>query len=143
MTAPHRTADQQVEVETHAPYLKVWATLAVLTAIEYFWAMGFKDAFGTLVLGLLCLAVIKATLVAMFFMHLKFEGRWVYVMLVPAGILAMVFIGGLYPDVAMHIWADPNIEGEETAAAPLEPGAAVVASAASAGESWLGTGRSG
>ena len=25
-----------------------------------------------------------------YFMHLKFEGNWVYAMLVPAGILAMI-----------------------------------------------------
>ena len=37
-------------------------------------------------------AIIKASLVGWYFMHLKFEGKWVYSMLVPAGILAAVFI---------------------------------------------------
>lgn len=55
-----------------------------------------------LVLGLMVLAVTKATLVGLYFMHLKYEGNWVYFMLVPAGILAMVFIFALYPDIGMQ-----------------------------------------
>jgi len=55
-----------------------------------------------LVLGLVVLAVTKATLVGLFFMHLKYEGNWVYYMLVPAAILAMVFTFALYPDIGMH-----------------------------------------
>ena len=44
-------------------------------------------------------AVIKASLVGWYFMHLKFEGKWVYFMLVPAGILAMILIFALIPDI--------------------------------------------
>ena len=44
----------ELDVESHAPYLKVWAGLAVLTAIEYFYALIFKDHFLVLVLGLVC-----------------------------------------------------------------------------------------
>ena len=35
------------------------------------------------------LAITKAFLVGWFFMHLKFEGRWIYMMLVPVGLLAV------------------------------------------------------
>ncbi|GAC1334219.1 MAG: hypothetical protein NVSMB14_01270 [Isosphaeraceae bacterium] len=53
-----------------------------------------------LILGLLILAVTKASLVGLYFMHLKFEGNWVYMMLVPAAFLATVLMVGLYPDIA-------------------------------------------
>ena len=88
--------------ESHAPYLRVFAALAVLTAIEYYYAYFLKDHFAILVLGLLFLAIIKAGLVGWYFMHLKFEGRWVYMMLVPVCFLAVAVVTGLAPDMAFH-----------------------------------------
>ena len=41
--------------EAHAPYLKVWAVLAILTAVEYVYASAFKDFFLVLLLGLVVL----------------------------------------------------------------------------------------
>ena len=91
------------DAETHkSPYIKVFLWLAVFTAIEYFYARWQKDAFAPLVLGLMVCAVIKASMVGWYFMHLKFEQRWVYYMLVPAGILACVFIFALTPDIALQ-----------------------------------------
>ena len=66
------------------PTCKVWFWLAVLTGVEYFYAFFLKDFFLILLLGLLVLAVIKAGLVGWYFMHLKFEGNWVYLLIVPA-----------------------------------------------------------
>ena len=98
--APTEIAEEHAE-EAHAPYLKVWFALAILTGIEYFYAYYLNPWFLILVLGLLVWAAIKAGLVAWFFMHLKFEGRWVYFMIVPACILAAVLVLALCPDVAM------------------------------------------
>ena len=108
------TRGEELHVESHAPYLRVFAALAVFTAIEYFWAHIFKDAFATLVLGLLFWAVIKASMVGWYFMHLKFEGTWVYYMLVPAGILAIILTSALIPDVAMQPVTEENPEEEES-----------------------------
>ena len=117
------TREQELHVESHAPYLKVWAGLAIFTAIEYFYAHIFKDAFIILVLGLLFWAVIKASMVGWFFMHLKFEGNWVYAMLVPAGILAIIMTCALIPDLAMQPVTEENPEEEEsTPVSLLEPG---------------------
>lgn len=125
MADTNLTHDQEMEVESHAPYIKVWAALAVFTAIEYFYAHVFKDSTVLLVLGLMFWAVIKAGLVGWYFMHLKFEGRWVYYMLVPAGILAAVLVFALVPDIARQPVADESDEGEAAAAvAPLVPGPA-------------------
>jgi cytochrome c oxidase subunit 4 len=118
------THEQELHVESHAPYLKVFAALAVLTAIEYFYAHIFKSHFGVLVLGLMFWAVIKASMVGWYFMHLKFEGKWVYYMLVPAGILAIILTTALMPDVAMQpvIEENPGEEEEATSVSLLEPG---------------------
>ena len=78
---PHALIREEIKerhIESHAPYLKVFFGLAVLTLIEYFYARIFKDYFTLLILGLLALAIIKAAMVGWFFMHLKFEGKWIY-----------------------------------------------------------------
>ncbi len=95
--------DQHQEIESHnSTYLKVFGTLLVFTVLEYGYAMLLQEHFLALVLGLMGLATAKATLVAMFFMHLKFEGRWVYIPLVPAGFLATALVLTLYPDIGLH-----------------------------------------
>ena len=98
--APSEIAEEHA-TEAHAPYMTVWAWLAGLTAVEYGYAYYAKDSFMILIVGLLVLAVIKAGLVGWFFMHLKFEGNWVYVMIVPAFVLATILVMALLPDMAM------------------------------------------
>jgi cytochrome c oxidase subunit 4 len=98
------------EAETHAPYLRVWAALAVFTAIEYFYAFIFKDYFVILLLGLLLWAVIKAGLVGWYFMHLKFEGPWVYILIVPAFVLATILVLACTPDMSARVDAEESPE---------------------------------
>ena len=59
----------------HPPYLLIWLYLALLTAAEVVLALELPMSQNTKLLLLLGLAVWKAVLVALFFMHLKFE-RW-------------------------------------------------------------------
>ena len=127
MAEPHITADEEMEIESHAPYIKVWLALLVLTILEYFYALFLQNAFFELVTGLMLLAGIKASLVGWYFMHLKFEGKWVYGFLVPAGILACVVVFALIPDIAMRmeeespiIVDDPSVSAP--AALPSAPG---------------------
>jgi cytochrome c oxidase subunit IV len=100
--------------EAHAPYLRVFGALAVLTAIEYYYAAVFKDHFAILLTGLLLLAAVKAGLVGWYFMHLKFEGNWVYIMIVPAMILATIIVLALCPDMVLKYETEEN-PGEDTA----------------------------
>ena len=119
MAEPHLTADEEMEIESHTPYIKVWVALLVLTILEYFYALFLQGAFFELVVGLMFLAGVKASLVGWYFMHLKFEGKWVYGFLVPAGILACVVICALIPDIAMRIEDEsPIIIEDPTASAP-------------------------
>jgi cytochrome c oxidase subunit 4 len=105
---------EEHQTEAHAPYVKVWVALLVLTVIEYEYASVFKSHFSVLLLGLLLLALVKAGLVGWFFMHLKFEGNWVYVLLVPACILATIIVLALSPDMVLKPVAEEN-PGEDSA----------------------------
>ena len=81
----------------HKPiYIKIFLTLAVLTAIEVaipFISKAQPDPYTALGLtwsrtALLSLAGAKATLVALFFMHLKWETRWLrLIALAPATLI--------------------------------------------------------
>jgi cytochrome c oxidase subunit 4 len=111
----------ELEVESHTPYLKVWLGLLVFTVIEYFYARIFMDYFTVLILGLLFCAIIKACMVGWYFMHLKFEKPWVYIMIVPALILATALTMGLVPDMALKY-----DEAEDEASEPQTATAQVV-----------------
>ncbi len=113
--SPSEVAEEHQQ-EAHAPYLMVWLWLAGLTGIEYVYAAGLKDFFLILLGGLLALAAIKAALVAWYFMHLKFEGKWVYLLILPALFLAVVLVLALIPDLAMQP-ADP--EGDHVRVEPV------------------------
>ena len=45
----------------------------------------------------------KAMLVIMFFMHLKWEANWKWVLTVPASIMSAILIIALIPDVGMRM----------------------------------------
>jgi cytochrome c oxidase subunit 4 len=121
MTQTNLTHEQEMAVESHAPYMKIFWILLVLTIMEYCYASFLDLSFFTLVFGLMAMAIVKASLVGLYFMHLKFEGKWVYGMLIPAGILAIVLTTALIPDVAMAPVSEenPDLEGvEKTAIQP-------------------------
>src|SRR3954468_2602546 len=114
MAHTNLTHDQELAVESHtATYWKVFAALLILTLMEYFYAKLMQVSFFTPVLGLMTMALIKASLVGIYFMHLKCEGKWVYSMLIPAGILAMVLTFALAPDVAMQPVSEETLDREE------------------------------
>ena len=104
MAERNLTPEQERNVESHAPYMKVFWSLLVLTVLEYAYARFLEGrlSFASLVGGLMVLAITKAFLVGWFFMHLKFEGRWIYMMLVPVCLLAVIVVTGLAPDMAFH-----------------------------------------
>jgi len=124
MAETNLTHDQEMYVESHAPYMKIFFLLALFTAAEYAYATFLPVGFAMLVLGLMVLAITKATLVGMYFMHLKFEGKWVYAMLIPASILALILVCGLVPDVVLQPVTEENPDLEDIQSTPVQPGAA-------------------
>ena len=117
--APHALIREEIKekhIESHAPYGKVFCGLLILTVIEFFYARIFKDYFLLLILGLLGWAIVKAAMVGWYFMHLKFEGKWVYLLLIPAGLLAALLVLALIPDIAMKPTTDDNLIPDDEAA---------------------------
>ncbi len=95
--------DAAVAEHAHEPidssvYLRIFAVLAVVTAIEV--AASFLNRIGLpefiQIIVLLILGTIKGALVVLFFMHLKFDSRWFSTMfvlgMVIAALLMIVFI---------------------------------------------------
>ena len=83
---------------THPNYMAIFWVLLVLTVVEV--ALTFLGL-PKLLLGslLVILAVWKAALVAMYFMHLKFERRTLAMIAVVPFILCLFFILMLLPDI--------------------------------------------
>jgi len=79
----------------HPPYLMIWLYLTLLTVAEL--ALAFQLPIGRNIklLLLLGLAIWKALLVALFFMHLKFE-RWnlriLFIVPLPLAAILMVVV---------------------------------------------------
>ena len=103
-------APRSPDAHPHANYLAVFGTLCALTLVS----VGFdllpnppKPALIALVFGV---AAAKAYCVMSWFMHLRFEGAWKYIVLVPTSLLGAGLVLALLPDIALHYYtveADP------------------------------------
>jgi cytochrome c oxidase subunit 4 len=84
----------------HVPYMMIFGALVVLTIITVLIGIFLRFSSEAVnVLLALFIASIKATLVALFFMHLKFEGKLIYlIFLVPLGLCVLLVIA-LLPDL--------------------------------------------
>jgi len=82
------------------PYLKVFAALLVLTVITV--AIGIYLRFPHEIVNVLlalAVAAIKGALVALFFMHLKFEGKLIYLIFIVPLVLCVILVVALLPDM--------------------------------------------
>lgn len=87
----------------HVRYWLIFAALCVCTAISYLLDIAHLPK-SFLVFSVLAVAVAKALFVMTYFMHLKFEGRWKFVILMPTAILGVGLMVALAPDIAMHYY---------------------------------------
>jgi len=80
-------------------YMVVFYSLAVLTAVEI--AVAYMRFLPLLIMGLalIILALVKAFLVGMYFMHLKFEKRTLGIIALTPLILCTLLIIALLPDL--------------------------------------------
>ena len=82
-------------------YVNVLAGLAVLTFLTVAISRVHFGRLGNISVGLL-IATIKASLVVLFFMHLKYEQRWwAGIVLFPL-LLVMIIIGSNLPDTGLN-----------------------------------------
>ena len=86
----------------HVNYLYVFFALCGFTALSVgFDMMGGIVSHSVVIVLVLAVAVAKALCVMMFFMHLKFEGNWKFVLLAPTTILAIGLPLALMPDIGV------------------------------------------
>ena len=83
-------------------YLSVFFALCVLTVISF--VVGSNqylrvNAPGVMWASMMAVSCAKAMLVILFFMHLKWEANWKYVLTVPASIMSIFLMLMLIPDV--------------------------------------------
>ncbi len=100
----------------HVNYVLIFVALIVCTALSVAFdliEMNYRLMM-VLVLGVACA---KAMFVLRYFMHLKFEGNWKYVLLLPTTILAIGLPLALLPDVGLHYYtqAGPQLRFESHA----------------------------
>ena len=83
----------------HVNYFAIFGALVVLTIITV--GVYFLHPTSELVKILLALLIasVKAILVAYFFMHLKFEGKLIYLILLVPVFLSVVLVISLIPDI--------------------------------------------
>lgn len=103
----------------HINYLAVFGALCGFTLLSVvFDVLSLENKAVTIVL-VLAVAVAKAMCVMMFFMHLKFEGNWKYVLLAPTTILAIGLPLALLPDIGVAYYTpiapQANAWGKEMA----------------------------
>ena len=82
-------------------YLVVFGALCVFTLVSFLINVIFGIGSHTGMAIIMAVAVCKATLVAMFFMHLKFEWMKLYFLIVPVLILGVVMMLVLLPDIVV------------------------------------------
>ncbi|MFH5804140.1 cytochrome C oxidase subunit IV family protein [Alienimonas sp. DA493] len=113
--APAAAPAEPADAHPHANYLAVFGVLCGLTLIS----AGFdllpnppKLVLAALVFGV---ATAKAYCVMAWFMHLKFEGGWKYIVLVPTSLLGLGLVLALLPDIGIHYY---TVEADPTDAVP-------------------------
>jgi cytochrome c oxidase subunit 4 len=84
----------QDQGHTHkAPnYMAIFYTLAILTGVEVGWAKFLHDNRKPLIIGLVIFAGVKAVMVALFFMHLKFERKMLGIIVASTLILGVILV---------------------------------------------------
>jgi cytochrome c oxidase subunit 4 len=87
----------------HVNYFMIFLVLVALTIITVVVALKrFDNELINLLLAML-VASIKAICVAMYFMHLKFEGKLIYLIMIVPLILCVILIAALIPDIAFAL----------------------------------------
>src|SRR5688572_15639738 len=87
----------------HVNYFGVFLALCVCTALSVAFDLVHMDK-TLLVCLVMGVAMAKALFVLTYFMHLKFEGAWKFIILAPTAILAVGLMVALAPDIGLHYY---------------------------------------
>ncbi len=80
------------------PYYRIFGILTVLTIAEMLWVYAVPHSRAMLGGGLALMAAAKAALVALYYMHLKYEGKLLWIVALFPLVLVIVLIAGFLPD---------------------------------------------
>ena len=88
-----------------AQYIYVFLALCVLTTASFFtysdyWPFHAQPKIGWAFM--MAVSCTKAMLVILFFMHVKYEASWKYVLTIPAAFMSIFLILALVPDIGMR-----------------------------------------
>jgi cytochrome c oxidase subunit 4 len=89
-------------------YATVFVVLCICTAISWIADVVHFAPHRVVIVIVMAVAVTKALCVMMYFMHLKFERAWKYLLLAPTLILASAIPFALMPDVGLHYYTPDN-----------------------------------
>lgn len=98
-----------------AKYMYVFLALCGLTTLSFFtysdfWPKSLDDDHVKW-LFMMAVSCTKAMLVVLFFMHVKYEANWKYVLTIPASIMAVFLVMALVPDIGLRVktYADERL----------------------------------
>jgi cytochrome c oxidase subunit 4 len=114
MTDAH-PASHDDHAHPHVNYLAIFIALCVCTVISVIFDLVPLSRRVVAVL-VLAVAVAKAQYVMRYFMHLKFEGKWKFVLLLPTAILACGIPLALAPDIGLHYYTPDTPQARVLAA---------------------------
>jgi cytochrome c oxidase subunit 4 len=111
--ATHASGHDAHEVDPHAAehgiakYVYVFLILCLLTGCSFltyseWWRSHFAPEVGRAFM--MAVSCTKALLVIAFFMHLKYEADWKYVLTVPASIMSLLLVLALVPDIGLRVY---------------------------------------
>jgi len=91
-----------------AKYIYVFIALCALTTCSFmtysdFWHERWGDTPAVGWVFMMLVSCTKALLVMLFFMHLKSEADWKYVLTIPASIMSLFLVLALVPDVGLRM----------------------------------------
>jgi cytochrome c oxidase subunit IV len=106
----HATHAHDDHEELHAPpgsgkYWAVFISLVVLTIVSFTvgnWRALRESAPQVMWAAMMAVSCAKAMLVILFFMHLKWEANWKYVLTIPASIMSIFLLLMLIPDIGLR-----------------------------------------
>ncbi len=87
----------------HAPYMAIFLALLVLTVLEWKCDAWFGLKGTTLWSALTIMALVKAVMVAMFFMHMKFERKTFHLLAIIPIVLIILMLALVSPDTHQHL----------------------------------------
>jgi caa(3)-type oxidase subunit IV len=117
-TAHSATTAPGAATHPHPDYVKIWAILLVLLVVSVLGPM--LGVFWVTLVTAFVVAVIKALMVAAYFMHLNIERVYIKYLLFTVLILLLVFFAGVSPDVMKR--AGKNWEHVPPAPGATAPG---------------------